>query len=67
MYTQESEISPQSITLAKQARLEKLEHGHVTVVCPKCHEHPEIITTLGGERTIISCPCGYVKNAEINF
>lgn len=60
-------ISPQSIMLAKQARLEQQKNGYVTVICPKCQEHPEITTTLKGERTIVSCPCGYVKNIEINF
>ncbi len=53
--------------LAKQARMEKQKNGYVTVVCPKCHEHPEIVMTSKGERTIVSCPCGYVKNIEINF
>ncbi len=56
-----------SIMLAKQARMEKRKNGYVTVVCPKCQGHPEITTTSKGERTIISCPCGYVKSVEINF
>ena len=60
-------ISRQSIMLAKQARLEKQKNGYVSVVCPKCQEHPKITTTLRGERTIIKCKCGYIKNAEINF
>jgi len=60
-------ISQQSIMLAKKARLEKQKTGHMTVVCPKCHEHPEITMTSRGERTIISCSCGYIKNIEINF
>ena len=60
-------ISRQSIMLAKQARLEKQKNGYVSVVCPKCQEHPEITMTSKGERTIVSCPCGYVKNIEINF
>lgn len=60
-------ISLQSITLTKQARLEQQKSGHVTVICPKCKRHPEITMTSRGERTIISCPCGYVKNIEINF
>ena len=62
-----STISEHSILLAKQARLEKQKNGYVTVICPKCHEHPKIMMTSKGERTIISCPCGYVKNIEINF
>lgn len=31
-------ISPQSIMLAKQARLEQQKNGYVTVVCPKCQK-----------------------------
>lgn len=60
-------ISPQSIMLAKQARLEQQKNGYVTVVCPKCKKHPEITMTSKGERTIVSCYCGYIKNIEINF
>lgn len=60
-------ISHQSIMLAKQARLEKQRNGYVTVVCPKCQGHPEITMTSKGERTIVSCPCGYIKSIEINF
>lgn len=60
-------ISRQSLALAKQARLEQQKDGYVTVVCPKCQGHPEIITTSKGERTIVSCSCGYVRNIEINF
>jgi phage FluMu protein Com len=60
-------ISPQSIALANQVRLEQLKNGYVSVKCPKCHEHLEIRTTPKGERTIISCPCGYVRNIEINL
>ena len=62
-----SAISLQSIMLAKQARMEYLKTGRITVECPKCHKHPEITMTSKGERTIISCPCGYVLNIEINF
>lgn len=60
-------ISPQSIMLAKHARLEQQKKGYVTVVCPKCQKHPEITMTSKGERTIVSCYCGYIKNIEINF
>ena len=60
-------ISPQSIMLANQARSEQQKDGYVTVVCPKCLRHPEIMMTSKGERTVITCPCGYVKNIEINL
>lgn len=61
------ELSPQSIMLAKQARTEQMENGCVTTVCPKCGTHPEITTTPNGERTTVSCECGYVYDGEINF
>lgn len=32
-----------------------------------CGGTPEIRTTPKGERTIVSCACGYVFDAEINF
>lgn len=60
-------ISRQSIMLAKKARLEQQKNGYVSVICPKCQKHPEITTTSRGERTIIRCQCGYIKNIEINF
>lgn len=60
-------ISQQSIMLANQARVEQQKNGYVSVSCPKCQEHPKITMTSRGERTIISCKCGYIKNIEINF
>ena len=60
-------ISHQSIMLAKQARLEHQKNGYVSVKCPKCNNTPEITMTSKGERTIVSCPCGYIKNIEINL
>ena len=57
----------ESIELANQARLEQYTYGKVSVICPKCQEHPEIYTTPGGERTTITCKCGYIRNGEINF
>lgn len=53
--------------LAKQARREQRLIGVITVVCPECNEKPEITTTLKGERTIVSCKCGYVYDAEMNL
>lgn len=61
------EITEESIELANQARLEQYAYGKVSVICPKCQEHPEIYTTPGGERTTITCKCGYIRNGEINF
>lgn len=60
-------ISHQSIMLAKQAMLEQQKNGYISITCPKCQEHPEITTTLKGERTTIQCKCGFIKNIEINL
>ncbi|MGN0485071.1 MAG: hypothetical protein ACI4HI_16120 [Lachnospiraceae bacterium] len=60
-------ISQKSILLAKQARKEHLRDGYISLTCPKCHEHPVIRTTSKGERMIISCECGYIKDIEINL
>lgn len=60
-------VSPQSHMLAKKARRELLEVGTTTVLCPRCEEYPEIITTLRGERTIVSCGCGFVYDVEMNL
>lgn len=61
------EITEESIELANQARLEQYTYGKVSVIYPKCQEHPEIYTTPEGERTTITCKCGYIRNGEINF
>lgn len=53
--------------LADRALREYMGNGSVSTVCPKCREHPEIKTTPGGERTVVRCRCGYVKNMEINL
>lgn len=60
-------ISHQSIMLANQAWMEQLKNGYVSVKCPKCHEHPEIMTTPRGERTNIRCKCGYFLDGWINL
>lgn len=60
-------VSPQSHMLAKMARKEIRLTGMTTVVCPMCGEAPEVTTTSRGERTIVSCKCGFVYDAEINF
>lgn len=60
-------ISPKSLLLAKQARMEMMENGYIKTTCPKCQEHPRITTTLRGERTIVTCSCGYIINVDINL
>ena len=53
--------------LTKQAMRERQTKGYVSVKCPKCNGVLEITMTPRGERTIISCPCRYIKSAEINL
>ena len=44
-----------------------LETNSTTVICPKCNQSPVIKYTPNRERTLITCPCGYVHEIEINF
>ncbi len=53
--------------LAKKAKRELRKVGVTSVKCPKCNGSPEITMTSRGERTIVSCLCGYVHDIEINF
>ena len=53
--------------LAKKAKKEMKQMGFTSVRCPKCGSSPEITMTSKGERTIVSCDCGYVHDVEINF
>lgn len=53
--------------LAKNARKDIYLTGVTEVRCPKCQTAPTVETTPKGERTIVSCKCGYVHEVEINF
>ncbi len=53
--------------LVRKARLELLETNSTTVICPKCNQSPVIKYTPNHERTLITCPCGYLHEIEINF
>ena len=53
--------------LAKQAKKEIRQLGITSVTCPKCKTSPEIIITERGERTIVTCKCGYIHDVDINF
>ncbi len=53
--------------LAKKARTEIRSLGSTAIRCPKCGSSPEITTTPRGERTIVSCKCGYLHYVDINF
>lgn len=56
-----------SVTLAKQARLEKAKYGQITTMCPKCKRKPSVTTTAKCERTIVSCDFGFIYSEEINL
>ena len=62
---QEASNSPSM--LAKKAKKELRQMGFTNIRCPKCDGTPEITMTSKGERTIVSCDCGYVHDVEINF
>ena len=53
--------------LAKKAKREIRTMGFTTVMCPKCNGKPNITVTPKGERTIVSCDCGYIIDVDINF
>jgi len=61
------EKTTHDIALAKKAMRELDREQTTSVRCPKCGEAPEITITPNGERTIISCPCRYIYEMEINF
>lgn len=60
-------INPKAREIAMQARREQGENGCVTVACPKCNKPPVITATTRGERSDISCECGYIRDGEIYF
>jgi transcription elongation factor Elf1 len=62
---QERSFSP--IMLAKRAKSEIRTNGKTAIICPRCNTVPEITMTPKGERTIVSCQCGYVHDVDINF
>lgn len=61
------DLSDQSITLMQEARTQLYTTGKTDVMCPKCRTHPKTWESQNGERTFISCECGYVRGCEINF
>ena len=60
-------MSKQSRTLSKQAMRELKKSGTTEVICPKCGTIPKMTKTLNSERITVSCKCGYIFDAEINF
>lgn len=54
------------IRLAAKAIGELSATGTTNVVCPECAKKPKIVSSEYG-RIIVRCPCGYVKNMQIEF
>lgn len=61
------DILEESRILVKKALLEIRTMGNTTVLCPLCKEVPELESTVGGERTVISCRCKYLYDVEMNL
>ena len=61
------EMSNSPSMLAKKAKREIRQMGFTSIQCPKCGTSPEITVTSRGERTTVSCACGYIHDVEINF
>lgn len=61
------QVTPRSNMLAKQVKKEILLTGATKIVCPMCGQIPELTVTPRGERTMVSCKCGFVYDCEINF
>ena len=57
----------ESHPIAMRALYEEQTDGIVSILCPKCGFHPEVLMTLDGSRTYIRCKCGYVTAVEINL
>ena len=53
--------------LAKKAKKDINQMGYTNIICPICNVSPKITRTTKGERTIVSCECGYIHDIEINF
>lgn len=53
--------------LARKAKRDLLKTSYTEIQCPKCRKKPEIMVTLKGERTIVSCECGYLYDCEFNL
>lgn len=51
--------------LTQEAAEEMLETGKVTVICPKCQKHPQVV--IQGKyqnRILVRCKCGFLRMAE---
>ena len=63
----EKGLNSESYLLARQARREHNAGKIISVICPKCGMHPEMLTTEKGERSTVRCKCGYICDTEINL
>lgn len=60
-------IPPEGHALARKAKRELRLTGMTTVICPRCGTKPVVTETERGERTIVSCKCGWIFDGEINL
>ncbi|MBQ8982648.1 MAG: hypothetical protein IJ079_03585 [Lachnospiraceae bacterium] len=59
--------SSPSYLLAKRARIEQMQNGKVSVICPRCNEKPVVNIIGNNERIYVRCKCGYIADGEIYF
>ena len=58
----------ESKQLARKAKMEKMEKGTVSTMCPKCHQKINVdeVYDNGILKSIsVRCKCGYVFDGEI--
>ena len=67
MQTIQKEKEALSAHYVQKAKKEFAMRGETEVFCPCCGERPFLTMTPKGERTIISCSCGYIYDMEINL
>ena len=60
-------IPMEAHALARKAKREIRSTGTTTVICPRCGTKPAVTETERGERTIVSCECGWIFDGEINL
>ena len=61
-HTEESKL------LARKAKMEKIEKGTVSTMCPKCHQKINVdeVYDNGILKSIsVRCKCGYILDGEI--
>ena len=58
----------ESKQLARKAKMEKIEKGTVSTMCPKCHQKIEVYIFYDNgilKNISVRCICGYIFDGEI--